>query len=133
MHLHFSRTGFTYMQAGIVTVLLLYLMHRALDRRGLLDYALFGMVGGLSLLVYAAARLAPVLVVLYLGHLLVRERMAFVRAHGVGLLVAVAMALVLFAPMLVVYSMDPSAFNVRTVTSRSSLERATRTNLRRTR
>jgi 4-amino-4-deoxy-L-arabinose transferase-like glycosyltransferase len=114
VHLHFSRTGFTYMQAGIVTVLLLYLMHRALDRRGLLDYVLFGIVGGLSLLVYAAARLAPVLVVLYLAHLLVRERMAFVRAHGVGLLVAVAMALVLFAPMLVVYSMDPSAFNVRT-------------------
>jgi 4-amino-4-deoxy-L-arabinose transferase-like glycosyltransferase len=113
MHLHYSRTGFTYIQACLTAVLLLYLMLRALERRGLLDYVLFGLVGGLSLLVYAGARLAPVVCVLFIGHALLRERMAFVRAHAVGLVVAVVAALVFMAPMAVVYSAEPASFNVR--------------------
>jgi hypothetical protein len=93
---------------------MLYLTVRALDRRGLLDYVLLGLVGGLSPLVYAAARLAAVLVALYLLHTLVRERGQFVRAHAVGLAVTVVAALVFVAPMGIVYSRDPATFNVRT-------------------
>jgi Dolichyl-phosphate-mannose-protein mannosyltransferase len=51
IHVHYSRTGFHYIQACFTTVLLLYMLVRALDRRGFVDYVLLGLVGGLSLLV----------------------------------------------------------------------------------
>jgi Dolichyl-phosphate-mannose-protein mannosyltransferase len=114
MHVHYSRTGFTYIQGCVLTVLLLYLLVRALERRSLLDYVLLGLVGGLSLLVYAAARIAPFLAALYVVQCLVRERLAFVRAQWLGLTVAFVFALIFLSPMAVVYSKDPSAFNVRT-------------------
>jgi 4-amino-4-deoxy-L-arabinose transferase-like glycosyltransferase len=112
IHIHYSRIGVTYMQAGCATVLLLYLMLRALRRRRLTDHVLLGLVGGLCLTVYAAARLAPVLVVLYIAHAVLRDR-GYVRVHARGLALAAATGVLFFAPMAVVYAGQPSAFNVR--------------------
>jgi sugar lactone lactonase YvrE len=112
MHLHYSRTGYSYMQAGLATVLVLYLMLRALDYRRLIDYVLFGLAGGLCLQVYAAARLAPVLVVLYIGALALRER-RLARAHLLGLAIAGGVGVLFVAPMAVTYAPRPSAFNLR--------------------
>jgi 4-amino-4-deoxy-L-arabinose transferase-like glycosyltransferase len=112
IHIHYSRIGVTYMQAGCATVLLLYLLLRALRRRRMTDYVLLGLAGGLCLVVYAAAQMAPVLVVLYIGHAILRDR-GFVRVHARGLALAAAAGVLFFAPMTVAYAGQLSAFNSR--------------------
>jgi 4-amino-4-deoxy-L-arabinose transferase-like glycosyltransferase len=113
-HVHFSRTGFHYMQAPLATLLALYFLVRGVQDRRLLDWLLCGFAVGLSVEVYYAARLAPLLVAVYLGYRAASEGSAFVRTHAAGLLALVFGAAVFLAPMAVVYAREPEAFNART-------------------
>jgi len=112
-HIHFSRTGFHYMQGVDATLLVLYFLVRAGAGRRLLDWLLCGFSLGLSIDVYYAARLAPVIVVVYLGYRALRERGAFVRAHAAGLLALGFGALVFLGPMLTVYGRSDGSFSQR--------------------
>ena len=82
-HIHFSRTGFHYMQAPVATLLALYFLVRGIQDRRVLDWVLCGFAIGLCIEVYYAARLAPVIVLVYLGYRAVTER-GFVRTHARG-------------------------------------------------
>ena len=112
-HIHFSRTGFHYMQAPLATLLALYFLERGLQEERTLDWVLCGFALGFSIEVYYAARLAPVIVALYLGYRAVRRR-DFLQTHARGLLALAFAALVFVAPMADVFLQDPSNFNART-------------------
>jgi 4-amino-4-deoxy-L-arabinose transferase-like glycosyltransferase len=112
-HIHFSRTGFHYMQGVDATLLALYFLVRAVAGRRLLDWLLCGFSIGLCIDVYYAARLAPVIAVVYLGYRLLRERGAFVRAHLAGLVALGFGALVFLGPMLTVYGRSDGSFSQR--------------------
>ncbi|HLZ29314.1 MAG TPA: glycosyltransferase family 39 protein [Chloroflexota bacterium] len=108
-HIHFSRTGFHYMQAPVATLLTLYFLVRGIQDRRLLDWVLCGFAIGLSVEVYYAARLAPVVVAIYLGYRALTER-GFLRSHAGGVLAMVCGALVFLAPMAVVYGRSEGSF-----------------------
>jgi 4-amino-4-deoxy-L-arabinose transferase-like glycosyltransferase len=112
-HIHFSRTGFHYMQATLATVLLLYLLVRALQTGCRLDFLATGLAAGLCVGVYYAARLAPLLAALYLAYLAMRDR-AFLGRHRTGLALLVLGGVLFVAPMGVVVARHPGAFTSRT-------------------
>jgi hypothetical protein len=124
-HIHFSRTGFHYMQAPVAMLLALYFLVRGLQDRRILDWVLSGFALGLCIDVYYAARLAPVVVAAYLGFRAVTER-AFVRTHAPGLVALVFGGLVFVAPMLAIYSRSQGSFVQRAaavlVTSPTNLQ-----------
>jgi 4-amino-4-deoxy-L-arabinose transferase-like glycosyltransferase len=124
-HIHFSRTGFHYMQAPLVALAALYFLVRAVQERRVLDWVLCGFAIGLSVEVYYAARLAPVIVAAYLGYRAVTER-AFVRIHWPGVVALGFGALVFVAPMVAVFARTPGNFLARTsgvlITSPTNLE-----------
>lgn len=125
-HIHFSRTGFLNMQSPLVTLVALYFLVRAVDQGRILDWLLCGFAIAVSLEVYYGARLAPVLVAIYLGfRVLTDRRFLRRRAHVQGLATLAVGGVVFFAPMAVVYARDPSSFTSHTaavmVTSPSNL------------
>ena len=99
--------------AAVATLLALYFLLRALQDRRTLDWVLCGFAIGLCAEVYYAARLAPVIVAVYLAYRALTER-GFVRAHAGGFLALVFGALVFLGPMAVVIAQDPSHFSERT-------------------
>jgi 4-amino-4-deoxy-L-arabinose transferase-like glycosyltransferase len=124
-HIHFSRTGFHYMQSPLAMLLALYFMVRGLQDRRALDWLLCGFSLGVCIDVYYAARLAPVIVAVYLGYRVVTER-AFLRTHLPGILAMTFGAFVFLAPMAAVYGRSEGSFIQRAaavlVTSPSNLE-----------
>jgi 4-amino-4-deoxy-L-arabinose transferase-like glycosyltransferase len=84
-HIHFSRTGFHYMQAVPATLLVVFFAIRALDTRRNLDFLLLGLSLALCELVYYAARGAVAIVAPYVVYRLLRDRAA-VRRLALGLL-----------------------------------------------
>ena len=124
-HIHFSRTGFHYMQAPVAMLLALYFLMRGLQDRRIVDWVLGGFALGLCIDVYYAARLAPVVVATYLGFRALTER-GFVRRHATGLVALVFGGLVFVAPMLAIYSRSQGSFVQRAaavlVTSPSNLQ-----------
>jgi 4-amino-4-deoxy-L-arabinose transferase-like glycosyltransferase len=113
-HIHFSRTGFHYMQAPLAVLLVLYFLVRGVQDRRLADWVVCGFAIGFSVEVYYAARLAPVLVLVYLGYRTVTEGPSFLRAHAPGLLALAFGAIVFLAPMAVVYARNPGDFGAHT-------------------
>jgi 4-amino-4-deoxy-L-arabinose transferase-like glycosyltransferase len=112
-HIQFSRTGFHYMQAPVAILLAFYFVVRAVQDRRVLDWFLCGVAIGLSLEVYYAARVAGLLVGVYLVYRVVTER-AFIRASAGGLLALAFGAVVFLAPMAAVYGRSPGSFSART-------------------
>ncbi len=112
-HIHFSRTGFHYMQAPVATLLALYFMIKAVQDRRILDWLLCGMAIGLGFEVYYAARIAALLVGAYLAYRAVTQR-TFIREHALGLVALVFGALVFLAPMAAVFARTPASFSART-------------------
>lgn len=112
MHVHYSRTGFHYMQAGFATVLVLYLVVRALDTRRLADFVGLGLACGLCLGLYPAARLAPVLAAAYIAVSLLHNR-ALLRGAAPGLGAAVLAGVLFVAPMVPGFLSHPEGFNSR--------------------
>jgi hypothetical protein len=108
-HIHFSRTGFHYMQAPLAMLLALYFLVRGVQQRRILDWVLCGFALGLCIDVYYAARLAPVVVAVYIGFRAITER-GFIRTHAPGLLAMSFGALVFVAPMLAIYGRSEGSF-----------------------
>jgi 4-amino-4-deoxy-L-arabinose transferase-like glycosyltransferase len=111
-HIHFSRTGFHYMQATLATVLVLYLLIRGLQDQGTLDFILCGFAVGVCFEVYYAARIAPLISVVYVAYRGTRER-GFWRTHGPSLVALALGGLVFLLPMAAVYTRIPSRFGSR--------------------
>lgn len=109
---HYSRTGFHYMQAGFGTVLVLYLLVRALATRRLADFVALGLACGLCLGLYPAARLAPALAATYLAVCLLHDR-ALLRHAAPGLGAAVLAGLLFVAPMGLDFVRHPEGLNSR--------------------
>jgi 4-amino-4-deoxy-L-arabinose transferase-like glycosyltransferase len=124
-HIHFSRTGFHYMQSTAATVFTLYFMIRGVQDRRAIDWLLAGLGIGLSLEVYYAARLVPVIVAVYLGYRALTEP-PFLKMHLPGLAALAFGALVFLAPMVAIYARNPQDFTSRTsgvlITTPANLE-----------
>lgn len=110
--IHFSRQGSHYMQAQLATLLVLYLLLRALDTRRALDYLLCGLAIGLCFEVYFAARLAPAIAGLVLVHRALDDR-SFLRRQWLGLAALVLGVVVFLAPMWPAASAQPDVVNGR--------------------
>ena len=111
-HIHYSRTGFHYMQGPLFMLLAAYLLVRGLQERRLLDFVLCGFVVGASLEVYPAARLAPLVLLVYVCFRSLTER-DFLRAHLRGLAALVLTTGVFVAPLAVVWSRTPEGMAAR--------------------
>ena len=112
-HVHFSRTGFHYMQAVFAGTLFVYLMLRAIDTRRAANWLLAGFAVGLGFEVYYGARIAPVIGAVYLVHQAVRDR-AFFTKHWSGVLAMCGGALLFAAPVIVFFVQHPDTFLNRT-------------------
>ena len=112
-HLHFSRAGFHYMQAGALTVVALWLFVTATDRRSPLLFGCAGVAAGIAVQTYYAAWLLPLIVIAWSA-----ARWLSDRNEGSVALRGLAVAGVLFfvttAPLLAHYATSP-----HTATSRS--------------
>ena len=112
-HVHFSRTGFQYMQAPLALLLTLYFLVLGIEERRAVYWLLAGFGIGLSIEVYYAARLVAPIVAVYLGYCALRQR-GLLRTHAPGLAALGFGALVFLAPMLVVFAHSPTSFGART-------------------
>ena len=112
-HIHFSRLAINNIADPVFTGLALLFLYRALDRKGLLDWACVGAVSALSFYFYAGARFTPVLVVTVLGYLLLSQPRRFFYTHRLGLVVALGAFLVVGAPMIQYAVRFPDVFDAR--------------------
>jgi 4-amino-4-deoxy-L-arabinose transferase-like glycosyltransferase len=111
-HIHYSRTGFHYMQAVFVILLLFWLFERGLQKRDAFSFMLAGFAVGLCVLVYYSARVAPVILVVYVAHRAVTEA-GFLRTHRRGLVILGLSAALFIAPVAAFFSAHPGALNSR--------------------
>jgi len=112
-HIHFSRLAINNIADPVFTGLALLFLYRALDRRGLLDWAMVGAVSALSFYFYAGARFTPVLIIAVLGYLCVFQPRRFWYAHRLGLVAALGAFLVVGAPMIQFAYRMPDVFDAR--------------------
>jgi 4-amino-4-deoxy-L-arabinose transferase-like glycosyltransferase len=111
-HVHFSRTGFHYVQATFATVFLLYFAATALETKNPLDFLLAGFGAGLCWIVYFGARLSPLIAALYVCHRVLREP-GLVKRIAPGLAVTAAGVGVFLAPFCVAIVRNPLALLAR--------------------
>ncbi len=105
-HLHYSRTGFHYMQAASLTAVAVLIFAVALDRRSPVLFGCAGAVTGIAWQTYYAAWLIPILLVAWsLARLLSdREQKKTIVS---GLVVTSVLFSVTLAPLLVHYLEEP--------------------------
>ena len=112
-HLHYSRAGFHYMQAGALTVVALWLFVTAADRRSPLLFAGAGVTAGIACQTYYAAWLLPLILVAWSA-----ARWLSARDEGSialrGLVVTTVLFAVTTAPLLVHYATRPYTATSRT-------------------
>jgi hypothetical protein len=102
-HLHFSRTGFHYMQAASLTAVAIWLFVVAVDRRSPVLFGCSGVITGIACQTYYAAWLTPIIILTWA---LVRvvidreQRKPVVK----GLAVTVALLVITMAPLLALYA-----------------------------
>jgi 4-amino-4-deoxy-L-arabinose transferase-like glycosyltransferase len=113
-HVHFSRSGISYMQSAFATALLLWLIVRAVRTARPIYWLLAGFAAGIGFEVYYSSRLAPVIAALYVGHCLVRERLPFLRRQWPGLAAAVLGFVVFAGPLFVFLLRHPEMLMNRT-------------------
>ncbi|NHZ71992.1 MAG: hypothetical protein GWP17_02775 [Aquificales bacterium] len=112
-HIHYSRLGSNQIADPFFLALALLFLYRALDRKNSMDWALTGMVSAVALYFYAGARLTPVIIIVVLGYLFVRQPREFFPQYGRGILVAVGAFLLVAAPMIQYGVLFPNDFNAR--------------------
>jgi 4-amino-4-deoxy-L-arabinose transferase-like glycosyltransferase len=112
-HVHFSRTGFHYMQATFATVFLLCFVATALETMSPLAFLFAGFGAGLCWIVYFGARLSPLIAALYVCHRVLRER-GVMKRIAPGLAVTAAGVAVFLAPFCVGIVRNPLALLART-------------------
>jgi hypothetical protein len=105
-HLHFSRTGFHYMQAVSLTSVALLVFVFALDRRSPVLFGCAGVITGIAWQTYYAAWLVPFLLAAWLTARLLsdrEDRSAAIR----GMITTVVLFLVTVAPLFAHYLEEP--------------------------
>lgn len=104
-HLHYSRTGFHYMQAASLTAVAIWLFVIAFDRRSPVLFGCAGVVTGIACQTYYAAWLTPSLLV---GWALVRALTdrRLLKTAIKGSAVTIALLVVTLAPLLAFYAKD---------------------------
>jgi hypothetical protein len=111
-HLHFSRTGFHYMQAASLTAVAVLLFAVAIDRRSAVLFGCAGVVTGIAWQTYYAAWVTP----LILGAWVV-ARLLSDRQHGKiavkGFVVTIVLFIVTLAPLLAYYVERPDGATSR--------------------
>jgi 4-amino-4-deoxy-L-arabinose transferase-like glycosyltransferase len=112
-HIHFSRTGFHYMQATFATVLLFYLVERALATTSPRDFLLAGFAAALCWIVYFGARLSPLIAALYVCHRAFRDRGLLKRSLP-GLAIAAGAASLFLVPFVASIVQGPPVLLART-------------------
>lgn len=111
-HLHWSRYGVRAIMTPLFAGLIFYLLFRALRRDRLWDYALTGLVLGLSAYTYQASRILPlVVVVIFGGSWLHRRR--FTQRDGMAFLLVSGLAVLVFAPLGLYFLTHPGSFSER--------------------
>ncbi|HEY5901777.1 MAG TPA: PA14 domain-containing protein [Anaerolineales bacterium] len=115
-HLSMSRWGWNETAPPLFQVLATFFLWRGLRDRRALDYALGGVLAGLSLYTYLSARLALATLFIYILFWLVSDPAGWragLRRSGAGLLVLALGAGVAAAPLAVTYAKDPFALSNR--------------------
>ncbi len=115
-HLTMSRWGWNETAPPLFQVLSFFFLIRALRDRRALDYALSGLLMGLSVYTYLSSRLAVATLALYVIYWFVSDPSgwrAALRRSGLGLLILSGAALVAAGPLLVTYITNPFILNNR--------------------
>jgi 4-amino-4-deoxy-L-arabinose transferase-like glycosyltransferase len=97
-HMLFSRVGIEPILVPLFLALMLLLFWRGLRTNGVGAWVLLGLLTGLSLYVYPAARLLPLVLAAIVGLIALTSR-SLLRGRWRGLLIAGAIAVVVFLPM----------------------------------
>jgi hypothetical protein len=104
-HLHFSRSGFHYMQAASLSAVAIWLFVLAFDRRSPVLFGCSGVVTGIAWQTYYAAWLTPIILVTWAAGEAVMDRQHF-KSIIKGLAVTVALLIVTLAPLLAYYAQE---------------------------
>jgi len=112
-HIHMSRWGWNALLPPLFQVLVAYLLLRGLETERPRDFALAGLMLGLSQYTYLAARLIPLTVALFLLYQTLTER-RFLRRHAINLILLAGVSLMTFAPLGLTYLKRPFLFFNRT-------------------
>jgi len=115
-HLSLSRWGWNETAPPLFQVLALFFLIRGLRDRRALDYALSGLLTGLSIYTYLSSRLAAATLILYILYWIFSDPsgwLAALRRSWLGLLILGAAAFVAVAPIAVTYLTDPFILNNR--------------------
>ncbi len=111
-HVHFSRLGSNQIFDPLLITLGLWLLVRALREERAILFALAGVTIGIGWYAYFGARLVSVIAAGYVGlQAVLRHR--FLRQHGRSLVVLVGAALVVVAPLILHYAVQPEALAAR--------------------
>ncbi len=115
-HLSMSRWGWNETAPPLFQILATFFLIRGLRDRRALDYALSGLLTGLSVYTYLSARLAAATLFLYILYWLLSDPSglrASLRRSWLGLMILAAATMVAVAPIAVTYITDSFAFNNR--------------------
>jgi len=112
-HIHFSRLGSNQIADPFFMALALLFLYRGLDNDSRFDWALAGAAAALGLYFYAGARLVPIVILVLLGYLFLRQPRPFWQKNHQGMGVALGAFLVVAAPMVQYAMRFPDDFNAR--------------------
>jgi len=112
-HLHFSRTGFHYMQAASLTAVAMLLFAIAIDRQSPVLFGCAGVVTGIACQTYYAAWLTPLILGAWVVARLLSDRHQGKIAVK-GLVVTILLFIVTLAPLLAYYVERPDSATSRT-------------------
>ncbi|MFZ5916610.1 MAG: PA14 domain-containing protein [Chloroflexota bacterium] len=111
-HIHMSRWGWNELMPPLFQILVAFFLLRALDTARPRDFVLAGLALGTSQYTYLAARLVPLMVLLFLLHQALTVR-RFLRRHAVHLVLLALVSLMAFAPLGLTYLKEPFLFTNR--------------------
>jgi 4-amino-4-deoxy-L-arabinose transferase-like glycosyltransferase len=112
-HILFSRVGIEPILVPLFLALLLLVFWRGLRTNGTGTWIFLGLLTGLSLYVYPAARLLPLVLAAIVGLIALTSR-SLLRGRWRGLLAAAAIAVVVFLPMGWQWARNPDLLFLRT-------------------
>ena len=114
-HIHFSRLGSNQVADPLLASLALLFLFRALRTSRHMDWALVGIISGMTLYYYVGARLVPLLVVLIFVVEILRGGRPALRRHFPGLAIAMVGFFVTAGPILQSAVRFPELYNVRII------------------
>ena len=116
-HLSMSRWGWNETAPPLFQVLAAYFLLRGLRDRRALDYALGGLLTGLSIYTYLSARLAAITLALFLLYWFLSDPtspFSAFRRSWLGMVIFITAAMIVVAPLAVTFVKDPYSFGNRT-------------------